>query len=225
LNLVFLGAPGSGKGTQAKMVKDRYSLAHISTGDILRAEMKAGTELGLEAKKVMEAGGLVSDDIILGMMDQRLRQPDCERGYILDGFPRTLAQAEGLEKTLEGMDRDLGLGVLIQVDEEAVVQRLSSRRTCKDCGTIFGRADLVGDDGELPVEGKCPKCGGTYVLRDDDRPETVRNRLSVYAAETEPVVDFFRGRDRLVEIDGSQAPDMVSDAIFSILRDHFGEQS
>ena len=151
--------------------------------------MKAGTELGLKAKKVMESGGLVSDDIILGMMDQRLRQPDCERGWILDGFPRTLAQAEGLEKILEGLDRDLGLGVLIQVDEEAVVQRLSNRRTCKDCGTIFGRADLVGEGDELPIEGHCPRCGGTYVLRDDDRPDTVRNRLAVYAAETEPVID------------------------------------
>jgi adenylate kinase len=225
VNLVFLGAPGSGKGTQAKRVKDHYDLPHISTGDILRAEMKAGSELGLEAKKVMETGGLVSDEIILGMMDQRLRQPDCEKGWILDGFPRTLAQAEGLEETLEAMDRDLGLGVLIQVNDEAVVARLSSRRTCKDCGTIFGRADLVHGDEELPVEGQCPKCGGTYILRDDDRPDTVRNRLSVYAAETEPVIDFFRGRDRLVEIDGSQPPEMVSDAIFSILRDHFGEQS
>ena len=225
MNLVFLGAPGSGKGTQAKRVKERYNLAHISTGDILRAEIKAGSDLGLAARKVMESGGLVGDDIILGMMDQRLRQSDCQRGWILDGFPRTLAQAEGLETTLDGMGRELGLGVLIQVDEEAVVQRLSNRRTCKDCGTIFSRADLAAEGDELPTEGECPDCGGTWVLRDDDRPDTVRNRLAVYAEETEPVIDFFRGRDRLVEIDGSQPPEMVSDAILSILRDHFGEQS
>lgn len=224
MNLVFLGAPGSGKGTQAKRVNERYGLAHISTGDILRAEIKAGSDLGLAAKKVMDSGGLVSDDIILGMMGQRLRQPDCQAGWILDGFPRTLAQAEGLESVLEGVARDLGLGVLIQVDAEAVVERLSNRRTCKDCGTIFSRADLVGEGEKLPVEGECPKCGGTWTLRDDDRPDTVRNRLAVFAEETRPVIDFFRGRDRLVEIDGSQSPDTVSDAIFSILRDHFGEQ-
>jgi len=221
LNLVFLGAPGSGKGTQAARIKERYELAHISTGDILRAEIAAGSELGMTAKKIMESGALVSDEIILGMMDQRLRKEDCAKGWILDGFPRTVAQAEGLEALLEGMDAELSLGVLIQVNGEEVVARLSSRRTCKDCGAILSPAEL-GED--IPEEGDCPKCGGRYFLRDDDRPDTIRRRLEVFERETAPVIGFFQDRDKLVEIDGSQSPDTVSDAIFSILRDHFGEK-
>lgn len=221
MNLVFLGAPGSGKGTQAARIKDRYELAHISTGDILRAELAAGSELGKVASKIMESGALVSDEIILGMMDQRLRQDDCAKGWILDGFPRTLAQAEGLEGLLEGMDAELNMGVLIQVDGEEVVKRLSSRRTCRDCGAILSPAEL-GED--IPEEGECPKCAGRYFLRDDDRPETIRRRLDVFERETAPVIDFFRDRDILVEIDGSQSPDTVTDAILSILRDHFGEK-
>jgi len=221
LNLVFLGAPGSGKGTQAAKIKDRYELAHISTGDILRAEIAAGSELGQAASKIMETGALVSDEIILGMMDTRLRQDDCARGWILDGFPRTLAQAEGLEALMDGMKGDLDLGVLIQVDAEEVVKRLSSRRTCKDCSAILSPAEL-GED--IPEEGDCPHCEGRYFLRDDDRPETIRRRLEVFEKETEPVIGFFRDRDKLVEIDGSQSPDTVTDAIFSILRDQFGEK-
>ena len=221
MNLVFLGAPGSGKGTQAARIKERYDLAHISTGDILRAEIAAGSDLGKAASKIMETGGLVSDEIILGMMDQRLRQDDCAKGWILDGFPRTLAQAEGLEGLLTGMEADLDLGVLIQVDAGEVVRRLSARRTCKDCGAILSPAEL-GED--IPEEGTCPKCEGRYFLRDDDRPETIRRRLDVFEKETAPVIGFFRDRDKLVEIDGSQSPDMVTDAIFSILRDQFGEK-
>jgi len=199
---------------------ERYDVAHVSTGDILRAELAAGSELGRTAKKIMESGALVSDEIILGMVNQRLRKEDCTRGWILDGFPRTLAQAEGLESMLTEMGSELSLGLLIQVNDDEVVRRLSSRRTCRDCGAILGPAQL---GGEIAEEGDCPQCDGRYYLRDDDRPETIRRRLEVFRIETSPVIGFFRDRDKLVEIDGSQSPDTVTDAIFSILRDQFGE--
>lgn len=225
MNLVFLGAPGSGKGTQAQLVRDQLELAHISTGDILRSELATGSELGLAARKVMEAGKLLSDEIILQMMRQRLMKEDCQGGWILDGFPRTLAQAEGLDGILKETELALDLGILIQVRPEEVVQRLSERRTCRDCGKIFSGGDLVSEGEVVPEEGSCPACEGKFYLRDDDRPETVRQRLQVFEAETAPVIDYYRDRDKVVEIDGSQSAELVSDAILSILRDRFAAHS
>jgi adenylate kinase len=224
VNLIFLGAPGSGKGTQAAKVKERFSLPHISTGDILRAEVAAETELGQEAKRVMDAGRLVGDEIVLQMVGKRLAQADCAEGWILDGFPRTRPQAEGLETLLAGMETEVSLGFLIQVKPEEVVQRLSSRRTCRDCNRIFAGDELRGEDGTVAVEGTCPACGGTFFQRDDDREETIRERLAVYEGQTRPVVDFYRDLDKVVEIDGSQPVDAVSDAVFSILRDRFEDR-
>ncbi|MBN2169720.1 MAG: adenylate kinase [Candidatus Krumholzibacteriota bacterium] len=224
MNLIFLGAPGSGKGTQAARVKDRYGLPHISTGDILRAEVTQQTELGREARAIMESGRLVSDEIVLAMVKRRLAQSDCGAGWILDGFPRTRAQAEGLRGILTELDSDVDLGVLIQVEPEEVVRRLSSRRTCRGCGKIFSGAELAPDGGPVPAEGVCPACGGSYYQRDDDREETIRERLRVYEEQTRPVVDFYSVEDKVVEIDGAQPVDAVSDAVLSILRDRFGER-
>lgn len=224
MNLIFLGAPGSGKGTQAARVKDRYGLPHISTGDILRAEVAQKTDLGREAQAVMESGRLVSDEIVLAMVKRRLDQEDCAAGWILDGFPRTRPQAEGLQGILAELDNDVDLGVLIQVEPEEVVRRLSSRRTCRDCGKIFRGEELAPDGAAVPAEGVCPACGGTYYQRDDDREETIRERLRVYEEQTRPVVDFYSDEDKVVEIDGSQPVDAVSDAVLSILRDRFGDR-
>ena len=221
--MIILGAPGSGKGTQAARIKQRYELPHISTGDILRAEVQEGTELGLAAKKVMESGKLVSDEIVLKMVGRRLAQADCENGWILDGFPRTRAQAEGLEQRLVELDMELDLGLLIQVKADEVVRRLSSRRVCRETGRIFAGEDLAhlaDAKGNIPAEGPCPD-GGTFYQRDDDKEETIRKRLMVYEEQTRPVIDFYRDQDKVVEIDGAQSADAVSDAVFSILRDRF----
>ncbi len=224
MNLIILGAPGSGKGTQAAKIKERYELPHISTGDILRAEVSEGTELGREAKQVMDKGQLVSDEIVLKMVGRRLAQSDCTEGWILDGFPRTRPQAEGLEALLGETDNEVSLGMLIQVKPEEVVRRLSGRRSCKDCGKIFAGEELADDKGDIPAEGTCPVCGGTYFQRDDDREGTIRERLAVYEAQTRPVVEFYNDLDKVIEIDGSQPIDSVTDALFSILRDRFGDR-
>jgi len=225
VNLIILGAPGSGKGTQAARIRESFSLPHISTGDILRAEVADGTELGLAAKAVMESGQLVSDDIVLQMVGKRLSRDDCREGWILDGFPRTRAQAEGLREILAEKGSELDLGLLIQVKPDEVVQRLSTRRTCRDCGRIFSGQDLAGETGEVPTLGTCPDCGGGYYQRDDDREGTIRERLAVYENQTRPVVDFYSDEDKVVEIDGSQPVDAVSDAVLSILKDRFADRT
>ncbi|MCP4549600.1 MAG: adenylate kinase [bacterium] len=224
MNLIVLGAPGSGKGTQAVKIKEKFGLPHISTGDILRGEVAAGTELGLEAKKIMESGQLVSDEIVLKMVSNRLAQDDCKKGWILDGFPRTRPQAEGLQAMLAEVGSEVSLGVLIQVKADQVVERLSSRRTCRDCGKIFAGADLQVAGDEIPAEGECPKCGGVYYQRGDDRETTIRERLEVYENQTRPVLDFYNDLDKVVEIDGSQQMDVVTDAVLSILKDRFEDR-
>jgi adenylate kinase len=224
MNLIILGAPGSGKGTQAVRIKERFDLPHISTGDILRAEVAAATELGRKAKAIMESGQLVSDEIVLGMVKNRLAEADCQRGWILDGFPRTRPQAEGLQGLLEAMDKELDLGLLIQVKAEEVVRRLSSRRVCRETGKIYSGAELADEQGNIPETGPCPDCEGAFYQRDDDKEDTIRERLQVYEEQTRPVLDYYRDLDKVVEIDGSQPMDVVSDAILSILRDHFEDR-
>ena len=198
MNLVLLGAPGAGKGTQAALLVEEHGYAHISTGDILRAAVKNGTELGLEAKKYMDAGELVPDSVVIGLVSERLTEPDTMEGFILDGFPRTIPQAMALSEELEKLGRGIDYAVAVDVDPEVIIKRLSSRRCCKDCGKIGSVADA-----------KCPECGGEMYQRDDDQEDVIRNRLDVYAKNTAPLIDYYRGADLLVEIDGDNDPKIV----------------
>ena len=198
MNIVLLGAPGAGKGTQAAKLIEEYNLPHISTGDMLRAAVKAGTELGLKAKGYMDAGDLVPDDVIIGLVTERLQEPDTEVGFILDGFPRTSAQAVALDAELSKLERPLDAALLIDVDPEVIVGRLCSRRMCRECGHIGTVADAA-----------CPKCGGEMYQRDDDNEATVRNRLDVYEKSTSPLIDYYRGCELLVTIDGDRDPEVV----------------
>jgi adenylate kinase len=209
MNIVLLGAPGAGKGTQAAKLVDEYGLAHISTGDMLRAAVKEGTELGLAAKGFMDAGELVPDDVLIGMIKERLREPDTDSGFILDGFPRTTVQAVALTAELDELERGIDAAIAVEVDPEVIVGRLSARRVCKVCGYIGTDAD---ED--------CPVCGGEMYQRDDDKPETVRNRLEVYAKSTAPLIDYYRGAELLVEIDGDRLVDVVFAAIKTALANH-----
>lgn len=198
MNIVLLGAPGAGKGTQAAKLVEEFGTPHISTGDMLRAAVKAGTELGKKAKSFMDAGDLVPDDVIIGLVTERLGEPDTGKGFILDGFPRTSAQAVALDVELSKLGRPLTAALLIDVDSEVIVKRLTSRRMCKDCGYIGSEADA-----------QCPKCGGEMYQRDDDNEVTVRNRLDVYEKSTSPLIDYYRGCDLLVSIDGDRDPNVV----------------
>ncbi len=198
MNIVLLGAPGAGKGTQAAKLVDTYHLCHISTGDILRAAVKDQTPLGVKAKGFMDAGDLVPDDLIIDLMKERMQQPDTAEGVILDGFPRTTTQAVALDGMLSSLNRPLDAALLIDVDSEVIVKRLTSRRMCRQCGYIGTDADAV-----------CPKCGGEMYQRDDDNEATVRNRLDVYATSTAPLIDYYAGSNLLVKIDGDRAPEDV----------------
>ncbi len=198
MNIVLLGAPGAGKGTQAAKLVEEFGTPHISTGDMLRAAVKAGTQLGKKAKSYMDAGDLVPDEVIIGLVTERLQDPDTEKGFILDGFPRTSAQAVALDAELSKLKRPLDAALLIDVDFEVIVKRLTSRRMCRDCGYIGTATDLT-----------CPKCGGEMYQRDDDNEATVRNRLDVYQKSTAPLIDYYRGGDVLVAIDGDRDADVV----------------
>jgi adenylate kinase len=198
MNIVLLGAPGAGKGTQAAKLVEEFKTPHISTGDMLRAAVKAGTPLGKKAKTFMDAGELVPDDVIIGLVIDRLQEPDTDAGFILDGFPRTSAQAVALDAELGKLERPLDAALLIDVDSEVIVKRLCSRRMCRDCGYIGSEADA-----------SCPKCGGEMYQRDDDNEATVRNRLEVYEKSTSPLIDYYRGSELLVSIDGDRDADEV----------------
>jgi len=198
MNIVLLGGPGAGKGTQAAKLVEEFKTPHISTGDMLRAAVKAGTPLGRKAKGYMDAGELVPDDVIIGLVIDRLQEPDTDAGFILDGFPRTSAQAVALDAELGKLERPLDAALLIDVDPEVIVKRLCSRRMCRDCGFIGSEADAA-----------CPKCGGEMYQRDDDNETTVRNRLDVYEKATSPLIDYYRGSELLVSIDGDRDPNVV----------------
>ena len=185
MKLILLGPPGAGKGTQAEILSKKLDIPTISTGNILRAAIKNGTEIGLKAKSFMDAGKLVPDEVIIGIIAERLEQPDCAKGYILDGVPRTLAQAEAIENS--GIQFDAVLSIEVSNDE--IISRMSGRRACTACGATY---HVVAAPSK--VEGVCDKCGGALVQRDDDKPETVLNRLEVYAKETAPLVDFYKQR-------------------------------
>ena len=209
MNIVLLGAPGAGKGTQAERLVGEYKIPHISTGDILRAAVKAGTPLGVKAKGYMEAGELVPDALIIDLMKERLADEDARRGFILDGFPRTTTQAAALDTALSESGRRIDCALAIDVPAQVIVERLSSRRVCRDCGHT-GSAD----------EKACPKCGGEMYQRDDDKPETIANRLDVYEKSTAPLVDYYSGAGVLVRINGNRPVDEVyADVKAAISRD------
>lgn len=206
MNIVLLGAPGAGKGTQAAKLVEKFNMCHISTGDILRAAVKDQTPLGVKAKSYMDAGDLVPDDLIIDLMKERIQQPDTEAGVILDGFPRTTTQAVALDTMLTSLNRPLDAALLVDVDKEVIIKRLTSRRVCRDCGFIGSEADAT-----------CPKCGGEMYQRDDDNEATVRNRLDVYENSTAPLIDYYRGCELLIEIDGDRDPEVVFEAVQSAL--------
>ncbi len=206
MNLVLLGAPGAGKGTQAQRLVAEFGVAHISTGDLLRAAVKGGTELGVQAKKYMDAGELVPDQLVIDLVKERLAADDAQKGFILDGFPRNTAQAVTLDSELAAMGRSLDCALLVDVPGDVIIGRLSSRRTCRDCGHTGTASDTV-----------CPTCGGEMYQRDDDKPETIKNRLDVYEKNTSPLVEYYRGQNILKVVDGDRDADVVYNEVKDVL--------
>jgi len=212
IRIVLLGPPGSGKGTQASALQKRRGIPHIASGDILRANVRDDTELGRQASPYMDRGDLVPDALILDMMAQRLSQPDAGDGYILDGFPRTVAQAEALEQRLEHIDRELDAVIYLRVPEAEILRRLSGRRTCPACNAVY-HVDTMPPQ----REGVCDACGVELVQRQDEKPDVIRKRLEVYTEQTQPLLLFYRERSLLHEIDGTIGVDNVMDAIEDIV--------
>ena len=212
MKIIMLGAPGAGKGTQAKMIAEKCGIPHISTGDIFRANIKNGTELGAKAKEYMDKGLLVPDELVCDLVVDRIQQADCEKGYILDGFPRTIPHAEALENALNAIEQKLDYAIDIDVPDENIINRMSGRRACVGCGATYHVLF-----NPTKVEGKCDVCGESLILRDDDKPETVKKRLDVYHTQTQPLIDFYTERKVLVEVDGTQSMDKVFDDIMKIL--------
>lgn len=213
MRLILLGPPGAGKGTQAKTITDDYGIPQISTGDILRAAVREGTAMGVRARAYMDSGALVPDEVVIGIVRERLEQPDCTAGFILDGFPRTVGQADALDASLAAMNYDLQVVVSLEVDEDSLVERLTGRRTCRSCG----RGYHVSNDPPQQA-GLCDQCGGELFQRDDDREETIRHRLSVYREQTSPLIDYYGRRGLLRSIDGMADIAEVRSAIRGILR-------
>ncbi len=199
MKIVMLGAPGAGKGTQAKMIVEKYGIPQISTGDIFRANIKNGTELGKKAKTYMDQGALVPDELVVDLVVDRLSQDDCKNGYVLDGFPRTIPQAEALTAALAAQGEKLDYAIDVEVPDENIVNRMSGRRACVNCG---GTYHIVFNP--TKVEGICDACGGKLILRDDDKPETVQHRLSVYHAQTQPLIDYYNAEGILKAVDGTK---------------------
>ena len=195
MNLILLGAPGAGKGTQAEVICDHLNIPAISTGNILREALKNGTELGLQAKSYMDSGALVPDEIVIGILKDRIQQDDCKNGFILDGFPRTVPQAEALESMGVQIDKVVD----IEVADEKIMQRLSGRRVCQDCGASYHI-----EYKPSKVEGKCDKCGGETVLRKDDHPDTIKDRLRVYHEQTEPLKEYYAKTGKLAVVEGQE---------------------
>ena len=212
MKIIMLGAPGAGKGTQAKMIADKYGVPHVSTGDIFRANIKNGTELGMEAKKYMDQGLLVPDELTVKILLDRVSQPDCKNGYVLDGFPRTIPQAEVLDKALAELGESIDYAIDVDVPDENIVKRTSGRRACVSCGATYHVVHVP-----PKKEGICDRCGSELILRDDDKPETVKNRLDVYHKQTQPLIDFYTKKGVLKTVDGTVDMQDVFKAIVAIL--------
>ncbi|KLO22625.1 adenylate kinase [Marinitoga sp. 1197] len=212
LNLLFFGPPGAGKGTIAKEVSKKYNIPHISTGDMLREAVASGSELGKKIKSVLDSGQLVSDEIMLEVIKNRLNQNDVEKGFILDGFPRTLPQAEALETLLKDIKNPITGIIYLEVDEKTVVKRITSRRICPKCGKIYNVITL-----KPKIENKCDICGEELIQRDDDKEEVVRDRYKVYMEKTYPVIEFYRKYNQFFTLDGSGTVEIVTKEVFNIL--------
>ena len=208
MKIIMLGAPGAGKGTQAKKIAEKYSIPHISTGDIFRANIKNGTELGKKAKTYMDQGLLVPDELVVDLV----KQDDCSNGYVLDGFPRTIPQAEALDKALAAMGEAMDYAINVEVPDENIVRRMSGRRACVDCGATYHIVYAPTKE-----ENICDNCHGELILREDDKPETVQKRLNVYHEQTQPLIDYYTEKNILVEVDGTVDIDEVFAAIVNVL--------
>ena len=212
MKIIMLGAPGAGKGTQAKKIAAKYGIPHISTGDIFRANIKNGTELGKKAKTYMDQGLLVPDELVVDLVVDRVSQDDCTKGYVLDGFPRTIPQAEALDRALEAKGQKMDYAIDVDVPDENIVKRMGGRRACVGCGATY---HLV--YAPTKKEGICDVCGGELILRDDDKPETVQKRLGVYHEQTQPLIDYYTKAGILKSVDGTVDMEDVFGAIVSIL--------
>ncbi len=212
MKIIMLGAPGAGKGTQAKQIAAKYSIPHISTGDIFRANIKNGTELGKKAKTYMDQGLLVPDELTCDLVMDRIQQDDCKNGFVLDGFPRTIPQAEALDAALEKIDQKMDYAIDVDVPDENIINRMGGRRACLNCGATYHIVSIP-----PKKEGVCDHCGNALVLRDDDKPETVKKRLDVYHEQTQPLIDYYAKQNILKTVDGTQPMEAVFDAIVSVL--------
>lgn len=212
MKIIMLGAPGAGKGTQAKMLAAKYDIPHISTGDIFRTNIKNGTELGAKAKEYMDKGLLVPDELVVDLIMDRFKADDCKNGYILDGFPRTIPQAEALDKALTAVGESIDYAINVEVPDENIVNRMSGRRACVGCGATYHIKY-----NPTKVDGKCDACGAELILRDDDKPETVLNRLEVYHNQTQPLIDYYSNKKVMREVDGTVDMQVVFDSIVAIL--------
>ena len=212
MKIIMLGAPGAGTGTQAKRIAEKYSIPHISTGDIFRANIKNGTELGRKAKEYMDQGALVPDELTCDLVMDRIQQDDCKNGFVLDGFPRTIPQAEALDGALGKIGQKMDYAIDVDVPDANIVNRMGGRRACLSCGATYHV-----EFNPTKQEGICDACGAQTVLRDDDKPETVQKRLTVYHDQTQPLIDYYKKQDILKSVDGTQPMDAVFDAIIGIL--------
>ncbi|WP_075721572.1 adenylate kinase [Roseburia sp. 499] len=212
MKVIMLGAPGAGKGTQAKQIADKYSIPHISTGDIFRANIKNGTELGKKAKTYMDQGLLVPDELVVELVADRIQQDDCKNGFVLDGFPRTIPQAEALDAALENINEKMDYAIDVDVPDENIINRMSGRRACLNCGATYHIVSIP-----TKVEGICDRCGSPVVLRDDDKPETVKRRLEVYHEQTQPLINYYKKQDILRTVNGVQPMEDVFKSIVEIL--------
>ena len=211
MKIILLGPPGAGKGTQAKSISNRYKIPHISTGDIFRKNISENTPLGIEAKKYMDNGQLVPDEVTINMVKDRLQDDDCKNGYLLDGFPRTVSQAEALQKFIEDRDEKLDSALLINVPRDFILERMTGRRVCPSCGASYHVKF------NPAVDGKCELCGSEVVQRKDDTEETVKERLDVYENQTQPLIDYYNNKNLLLKVDGTKAINEVFESICNML--------